>query len=113
MADKVIQIKIAGLLDVEWGRFLDSWTVEPQADNTTVISSIDVDQSALHGLLTKVRDLNLKLVSIDTIHQHIEHPLNNVPTDPAPNAVKKLPQQDIDIYEILWYIYFIFYFMDG
>ena len=66
MADKVTQIIVAGLLDRQWACIFDGWQVTPQADNTTIISSVGVDQSALYGLLLKIRDLNLKLVSIDT-----------------------------------------------
>ncbi|MFC1998370.1 hypothetical protein ACFLVR_01835 [Chloroflexota bacterium] len=113
MEDKVIQIKVAGLLDHEWGHLFDGWTVEQQADNATIISSVNADQSALHGMLTKIRDLNLKLVSVDTIHPCRKYPVNNESSDNYRNGAQNKPKQGIDIFETLWYIYFISYFMDG
>jgi len=83
MEDKVTQIKVAGLLDKEWGHLFDGWTVEQQADNNTVISSVDADQSAIHGVLTKVRDLNLKLVSIDTIDPCGKYPVDKGAKNPT------------------------------
>ena len=113
MADKVTQIKVAGLLDSQWAHLFQGWTVEPQADNTTIISSVDADQSAIHGMLTKVRDLNLKLISVDTIYPCGNYPVDNESPDNYKNGAKNPDQKGLDIYETLWYIYFITYFMDG
>ena len=113
MADKVIQIKVAGLLDSQWAHLFHGWTVEPQADNTTIISSVDADQSAIHGVLAKVRDLNLKLISVDTIYPCGNYPVDNESCDNYQNGAKNPDQKGLDIYETLWYIYFITYFMDG
>lgn len=77
MADQVTQIRVAGLLDKEWGHLFHGWTVEQQANSNTIISSVNADQSAIHGVLTKVRDLNLKLVSIDTIAPCGKYPADN------------------------------------
>jgi hypothetical protein len=58
------QIRVSGHLDSRWAaEFADLRLIQEQ-DGTTVISGIGDDQAALHGLLRKVRDLGLPLVSV-------------------------------------------------
>lgn len=58
------EIRLAGHLDAHWAAWFDGLTVSREADGTTVISGPIVDQAALHGLLQRVRDLGLPLVSV-------------------------------------------------
>ena len=58
------EIRLAGHLDSHWATWFDGLSVSPQADGTTLISGPIADQSALHGLLQRVRDLGLPLVSV-------------------------------------------------
>lgn len=58
------EIRLAGHLDAHWAAWFNGLTVSREADGTTVISGPIVDQSALHGLLQRVRDLGLPLVSV-------------------------------------------------
>lgn len=58
------EIRLAGHLDAHWAAWFNGLTVSREADGTTVISGPIVDQSALHGLLQRVRDLSLPLVSV-------------------------------------------------
>ena len=64
MSKSVWQIKIKGLLDPGWSDWFDGWTVIPQEDGTTLLRGLPVDQAGLHGLLVKIRDLNMELVSV-------------------------------------------------
>lgn len=57
------EIEVAGRLDARRRAFFDGLEVEA-GDGTTIISGLVADQSALHGLLTKVRDMGLPLLSI-------------------------------------------------
>jgi hypothetical protein len=61
------QITVEGLLDTRWSEWFEGWTVTPQEDGTTILASPLVDQAALHGVLTKIRDLNLSLLSVQNI----------------------------------------------
>jgi hypothetical protein len=61
------QIIIEGLLDRQWSEWFEGWTVIPQEDGTTILTSPLTDQAALHSLLTKIRDLNLVLLSVQNI----------------------------------------------
>ena len=58
------EIRLTGHLDAHWTAWFDGLTVDYENDGTTVISGQIVDQAALHGLLQKVRDLGLPLVSV-------------------------------------------------
>ena len=57
-------IRLAGHLDQRWAEWFDGLTVTRHGDGTTVLHGTVVDQAALHGLLQKVRDLGLPLVSV-------------------------------------------------
>jgi hypothetical protein len=58
------EIRLAGRLDAHWAAWFDGLTVSHETDGTTVISGPIADQAALHGLLQRVRDLGLPLVSV-------------------------------------------------
>lgn len=58
------EICLMGHLDAHWAAWFDGLTVAHQGDGTTVISGLVDDQAALHGLLQRVRDLGLPLISV-------------------------------------------------
>ena len=58
------EIRVAGRLAPRWSAWFDGLTVAAQSDGTTVISGAVVDQAALHGLLHKLRDVGIPLVSV-------------------------------------------------
>ena len=58
------QIRLTGHLDAHWATWFDGLTVSQESDGTTVISGPIADQAALHGVLQRVRDLGLPLVSV-------------------------------------------------
>ena len=61
------EIRLKGRLSSRWSAWFDGLTLTQQADGTTAISGVIVDQSALHGLLTRVRDTGLPLISVTRI----------------------------------------------
>ncbi len=58
------EIRIAGHLDQRWAAWFDGLALTHRSDETTVLRGPVADQAALHGLLQKVRDLGLPLVSV-------------------------------------------------
>jgi hypothetical protein len=58
------EIRLKGRLDYRWASWFDGLSLTHNSDGTTVIHGIVADQSALHGLLQKVRDLGLPLDSV-------------------------------------------------
>jgi hypothetical protein len=68
----VYRIRVKGNLDHRWSGWFDSFTITPQAHDETLLTGPVVDQAALHGLLAKIRDLGLPLLSIqreEIIHE--------------------------------------------
>jgi hypothetical protein len=61
------EIRLKGHLDVRWASWFDGMSFSHQTDGTTVIHGPVIDQAALHGLLRKVRDVGLPLVSVNRI----------------------------------------------
>ena len=58
------EIRLAGHLHPRWSAWFDHMCLTADADGTTVLRGPVVDQTALHGVLHKVRDLGLPLVSV-------------------------------------------------
>jgi hypothetical protein len=58
------EIRLKGYLDARWSEWFDRLNFLHASERTTIISGPVTDQAALHGLLAKVRDLGLALVSV-------------------------------------------------
>jgi hypothetical protein len=58
------EIRLKGHLDSRWVSWLDVLSLINESDGTTLIRGLIADQAALHGLLQKVRDLGLPLISV-------------------------------------------------
>ena len=57
-------ITVTGHLDSTWADWFDGLTITNEENGTTVLAGHIVDQTALHGILNKVRDLGLPLVAL-------------------------------------------------
>ena len=57
------EIRVAGVLDSRWAAWFGGLQVSAEGDET-VIHGLLADQPALHGLLTRIRDLGLCLISV-------------------------------------------------
>jgi len=68
------EIRVKGILDGKWSDWFDGFTVTPQADNATLLTGPVADQSALHGLLARIRDLGLPLLSVKRVEMKNSHP---------------------------------------
>jgi hypothetical protein len=61
------EIRLRGHLDSRWAAWFDGLSLTNSSDGTTVIRGPVADQAALHGLLQKVRDMGLALVSVTQV----------------------------------------------
>jgi hypothetical protein len=63
----VYRIRVKGNLDEKWSDWFDRFTIMPQANDETLLTGPVADQCALHGLLAKIRDLGLPLLSVERV----------------------------------------------
>ena len=63
----IYQIRLRGHLGSQWTDWFAGLTLRLEEDGDTLLTGPVVDQSALHGLLKKVRDLGLPLISVNRV----------------------------------------------
>ena len=63
----IYEIKIEGHLNRQWADWFGGLTIRPEDNGDTLLTGSVIDQAALHGLLKKVRDLGMPLVSVKRI----------------------------------------------
>ena len=63
----VYQIRVKGHLGAEWADWFGGLTITLGDDGDTLLTGPLIDQAALHGLLKKVRDLGMTLVSVNQV----------------------------------------------
>ena len=62
--DDWYRIRLQGRLDARWATWFDEMQLSSDEDGTTVLQGRVQDQAALHGLLAKIRDIGLPLLSV-------------------------------------------------
>ncbi len=62
----VYQIKVRGRLDESWSGWFNSMEIAAEGDTTTLTGAV-VDQAALRGILSRLWDLNLALISVNPV----------------------------------------------
>ena len=60
----IYSIRLEGHIDQSWSEWLGGMTIKSTENGETLLTGMVVDQAALHGLLARIRDLNLRLISI-------------------------------------------------
>lgn len=58
------EIRVKGHLDTRWAAWFDGLSLSQDIDGSTVLAGPVIDQAALHGLLQKLRDLGIPLISV-------------------------------------------------
>jgi len=70
---EVYQIVVKGHLDSEWSDWFDGLTITMVDNGETILTGPIVDQTALHGVLIKIRDLGLPLLSLTRVDPGISN----------------------------------------
>ena len=63
----VYQIKIKGHLSYQWADWFEGLTITLEENGDTLLTGIVIDQAALHGLLKRIRDLGVPLLSVNAV----------------------------------------------
>jgi hypothetical protein len=69
---KAYRIRIKGHLDKSWSEWFDELVIAYAEDGTTTLTGLVADQPALFGLLLRVRDLGLQLVSLEPLSREAD-----------------------------------------
>jgi hypothetical protein len=64
------ELRVSGHLDEHWSAWFSGMTLVLEDDGTTTLRGAVTDQAELHGLLAKVRDLGVPLLSVNTTDAH-------------------------------------------
>ena len=62
------EIRLKGHLDDRWAKWFEGLTITLEEDGDTLLTGPVADQAALHGLLKRVRDLGLHLLSVNFVN---------------------------------------------
>jgi hypothetical protein len=60
------QIRLKGILDSSWSDWFDGFSINVQG-NETILVGVVPDQPALHGILAKINDLGLSIISVNKL----------------------------------------------
>ena len=64
---ELYEIRIKGLLDDRWAAWFEGLTLTREDNSETLLTGLVVDQAALYGVLRKVRDLGMPLLSVTRV----------------------------------------------
>ena len=79
-------IRVAGHLDQRWAEWFDGLALTHESDGTTVLEGRVADQPALHGLLLRIRDLGLPLLSVTPLPDSPAAESADTTSHPTPHA---------------------------
>ncbi len=75
------EVRLEGQLDPRWSEWFEGFTLTNESDGTTTLIGSIIDQAALHGLLRRIGDLGVTLISVNPLGTD---PLTHDPHTPAP-----------------------------
>ena len=61
------QFRLKGHLDESWAEWLSDMSIDQRPDGTTLVTGHIADQTALFGLLSRLRDLGMPLLSVNSV----------------------------------------------
>jgi len=102
----IYQIRLKGHLDHQWIHWFDGLTITLEEDGNTLLAGPVADQAALHGLLKKVRDLGMPLVSVNRVQFNETHPYRSK-KEKEMNTIKSTKEIDPRVKLALLWIFVV------
>ena len=69
---ELYEIKIQGHLDTNWSEWFYGMTITHEGDGATILCGTLPDQTVLHSVLDRIRDMNLQLISVNKIVSDVQ-----------------------------------------
>jgi hypothetical protein len=84
----IYQIRIKGHLGRQWADRFEELSITLEDDGTTLLTGPVVDQAALFGILRRIRDLGIVLISVNSVRTSLQEPseskkVSDRPTNPG------------------------------
>ena len=102
----VYQIRLKGHLDSQWTDWFEGLSITLEEDGDTLLTGPVVDQAALHGLLKKVRDLGMPLISVNQVQFQETHPYRSK-KEKEMNTIKSTTEIDLRVKLALLWIFVV------
>ena len=87
------EIRLKGHLDISWADWLGGMSLTHESDGTTVVVGLVADQAALHGLLQKLRDIGVTLISVNESEPEPPLALADPGSEPVPTTDSDIPHE--------------------
>lgn len=71
----IYEIRVRGVLNQRWSDWFDGFQIDNQVHDTVLVGPV-IDQAELHGLLAKIRDLGLPIISVERVNSAGSDSLN-------------------------------------
>ena len=71
----IYEIRVRGVLNQRWSDWFDGFRIDNQVHDTILVGPV-IDQAELHGLLAKIRDLGLPIISVERVNSAGSDSLN-------------------------------------
>ncbi len=71
------EIRVEGLIDTTWSDWFNGMTISHEKETETILLGKLPDQTALHGVLDRIRDLGLGLISVNRVNGDPPNPLDD------------------------------------
>ena len=78
---ELYEIRLKGHLDDRWADWFEGVTISLEGNGDTLLTGPVIDQAALHGLLRRVRDLGMPLLSVKRVNPDLSNTLGTGEVD--------------------------------